>query len=267
MLSNQRSEWWDISIGFVIGLLVMFKLNTLFVGAMLFFWYAFHRVLGKVLRMVVGAFASISFFGAISSWFLGSVQPWVDWVGALISLPDEIITPRHGNYSLTIIVSDITGVDLSMAVLPLFFLLSVIFLYIICNGHTYNHDAPARRAETDIMIVGLGCLIYLIAARLVWLHYYLLAIPSILSLLRLYAISPSNESRGLNPRMLLLVFAIVLLSLNPLLTTLKLRTDIPASVMCISATLVLFSLTFYELWQWGSMSESSDNVRADGLLT
>lgn len=266
IMSNQRYEWLDISIGFVVGLLVMFKLNTLFVGVMLFFWYAFHRLLGKVLRMAAGAFASILFFGAISAWFFGSVDPWVDWVGSLASLPDEIITPRHGNYSLTIIIADLTGVDLSMVMLPLFFLFSVIFLWTICNDQRSNHDAVARE-DNGIMIVGLGCLIYLIGARLVWLHYYLLSIPSILSLLRLYAISPSTGSRRLHLRMLLLVFAIVLLSLNPLLTTLKLRTDIPASVMCVSATLVLFSLTLYELWRWGSIGESSDKVGADGLLT
>jgi hypothetical protein len=258
MLSNQCSEWREISIGFLMGFLVMFKLNTLFIGTTLFFWYAFQRLFGKVLRMAVGAFAAVLFCGAISAWFFGSVEPWVDWVGAVVSLPDEIITPRHGNYSLSIVVADLTGVDVSMFVLPLFFLLSVIFLWIICHGHTYNDDTPTPGAEHDVMIVGLGCLVYLIAARLVWLHYYLLSIPSILSLLRLYANSPRRESCRLNLRMLLLVVAVVLVSLNPLLTILKLRTDIPASVMCVAATLVLFSLTLYELWRWGRIRQSSE---------
>ncbi len=261
MLSKKRSGWWDISIGFLIGLMLMFKPNTLFVGALLFSWYAFHHLLAKVFRMVVGAFASGLFFGAISAWFFGSVDPWLDWIGALFSLPEEIITPMHSNYSLAIMIAYFTGVDLSTVLLPLLFLFSVVFLWIICrHNNTSDCQACAPKVQSDIIIVGLGCLVYLIGARLVWLHYYLLSIPSILVLLRHYAISPSKESRSKNPRMLLLAFAIALSSLNPLLTILSIGTDSAAAVMSISGALVLFYLTLSELWRWRTVSDGFERL-------
>jgi hypothetical protein len=258
MLNRKGSESWDISVGFLIGLMLMFKPNTLFVGAFLFCWYAFHRLLAKVFRMAVGTFLSVLFFGAISSWFFGSVNPWINWMGALLSLPDEIITPMHSNYSLTMMIGYVTGVDLSTVLLPLLFLFSVAFLWIISiYDNTTGFEAYAPKVEADIMIVGLGCLVYLVAARLVWLHYYLLSVPSILTLLSYNVISPSNKSRGQNPQRLLLALAIVLLSLNPLLSILRIKTDCDAAVMSISGVLVLFYLTLAALWRWRIVGDGS----------
>ena len=264
MLGKQCSEWWDVAIGFLIGFIVVFKPNTLFVGALLFAWYVFRGLLAKGLRMVVGAFVSMLFFGAISSWFFGSIYPWLDWTRALFALPDEIITPMHSNYSLTMMIAYLTGIDLSPFLLPLLFVFSIAFLWIICRHYRTTdarHSAP--EVEKDIMIVGLGCLIYLVAARLVWLHYYLLSVPSILVLLYYHVISPSKESRSQNPRRLLLALAIALLSLNPLLTILRVKTDYEAAVMSISGVLVLFYLTLSELWQWRTVDDGSFKRPAD----
>jgi hypothetical protein len=105
--------------------------------------------------------------------YFRSATIWGEWLAALRALPDDIVPVDIGNFSLALIVRQLTGRHAS-AVLLLIVVAVTLFVAF--------RRRPARAGDTAL--IALGCVGLHLVSRLVWLHYYVLAIPLIMWLLR-----------------------------------------------------------------------------------
>jgi len=138
---------------------------------------------------------------------------WTDWLKALGNIPDEITTVQLGNYSLARFIWDMTRFDISAALAYLLCATAIVFIW---RGH---RDVNARaevsdEVREDCLMIGTGCVVYLLSSQLVWFHYLVLAIP-----ISLYLLRPASETHG-TPKHLPLVCwltagAVILISPYP----------------------------------------------------
>jgi hypothetical protein len=168
--------------GILLGLMLAFKPNFLFVPVFLLLSGLATRRRAFSAHLLMGLAAGGVVAGALSSWFFGSTACWWRWLSAASALPDAIITLALGNYSLGRWVSSLTGWPLGLPLgvgLPL--VAGVLFV-----REAARHPAPPSGAggTTDALAVGLGAVVGLLSSRLVWLHYFLLALPMALLALR-----------------------------------------------------------------------------------
>jgi hypothetical protein len=185
-----------------------------------------------------------SFF--FSSWMLGSFQCWFDWFNAGQSMPTEITPVALGNYSLARLIFDHSGflsakyISAALIGIVLFFL-----WWTRCKV-----SAGERRGQDDFLrdslLVGVGCLIYLMAGDLVWGHYYLLTIPALLFLLR-------PDEKGQAPgrqnfvRWVLALLTFLLLAANPIAVFYTFKTPESIATILIVGTTLLFILVMETL--------------------
>ena len=173
--------------GILTGLLVMFKPNLapvalLFGGA----WVVRKqpaKLLVSLSGMAAGAFVAV----LVSSMWLGSATAWLDWFNYIRQFVDGGPGERGGNYAIiTQVISD-TG--------PLIQLLAAIFLCLLCLGIFWWGRRGVSVAEDDktvadrefienATLIAMACLIPLLSATVVWLHYYLFTLPMIIIALR-----------------------------------------------------------------------------------
>jgi len=109
-------------------------------------------------------------------------------------MPDSIATLDLGNFGLVHLVAQSWGLNIGWALLACALALTGLALRRRAGPRASQQDsAPSTEAPTDeLLLVTLGCLLGLLTARLVWLHYYLLALPMVLIGLRPRA---SGETR------------------------------------------------------------------------
>ena len=100
---------------------------------------------------------------------------WTDWLSALKSMPDQIITVGLGNFSAIQIFNESFHTNASIPLALIFCGLAAVLL-------------RGRRRDTEefpeAFAVSVGCLLVVVVAPLAWLHYYVLTIPALLFLLR-----------------------------------------------------------------------------------
>jgi len=215
--SRSGLRYRHVIAGFVLGLGVMFKPNLLFVAGLLTIGWLIRRRYRILVEQYTGAVAASAVAVIVSSAYFRSLRIWFDWLGALKHLPDNITTIEMGNYSLNRLLSDVTGLNpgsfLAVALLGI----TVFFIWSgrrgRIRGRPRNTDAGDGFLE-DALLLGLGCLVYLISGRLVWMHYLVLAIPMALYLLRPRAAEKPGTAPGILPYSLTTV-TILLFGLTP----------------------------------------------------
>jgi hypothetical protein len=236
--------------GIVLGLGIMFKLNLAFVVGMLSLAWLINGRFRKLLEQYLGiGLASLTAF-AVSSIYFRSATVWVDWLASLKSLPDSITTIRMGNCSLNRLIADVAGLELGTYICMVLVALTAAFLWAgrrnrQPSAQAENLDTP-RAFEEDSLMVGIGCLIYLIAARLVWLHYMILVVPVVLFLLRPRE-QGSLETRSSSKTYLLTGLATLLIGINPF-TSIFRGPFVPVIIVCIGL-IMLFGLGIGKIWQ------------------
>lgn len=123
---------------------------------------------------LVGA-AIVAMIGIVaSSFYFRSAWIWIEWVQALRALPRAMVPLEIGNFALARIVEDLWGVHISTLLLALAFAIAVLAAW----------RARSTPAHTDLLAIGLGCVIALLGSPLVWLHYLVLCLPLLTYLLR-----------------------------------------------------------------------------------
>jgi len=215
-LSPRR--WRDPAAGAILGFAVMFKPNLAHVAAMLALGWLVNRRFGRLASVAAGAAASgVAAFTA-SVLFFGTWRAWSGWLAAVRSLPDDIVGIAIGNFALARMLGDAVGRRavplLAIAVLATAF--GSLWAGRRAGEGTpaaARDDDPRREALGDLLLVGAGCLAYLLTAPLVWVHYFVLAIPLALALLRPAADAAIGRAGA---RELLAGIAVVLLANRPL---------------------------------------------------
>ena len=243
----------SFAAGVVLGFTVMFKPNLVFVPVLLAAIRIMERrvvelgvlCIGLAVAVIVGLVFSIAMFG--------SLQCWIDWLGALRSMPDQIITTQMGNYALARVLLDWTGLRLS------------VLLVVICTGATLvciglgvyrssgcrnasRDDCQSRERAflLDASAVAVGCLVYLLSAPLVWIHYYVLVLPTVAIALR-PTLGQDCDPQTAFCSKVLAGAALVGFAIHPLATLMGISSPLFFTLMFSSSAVILYWLGLREL--------------------
>jgi hypothetical protein len=203
--------WRDLFGGFVLGFAVMFKPTISMAAVLLILVWLIDREYRAVLLHALGLFAAVLVALVVSRHYFGSLECWTDWLTLLTTLDSWRISVSLGNESLSRLVLEWTGRDIS-AVLLLCLLGVTLTLAWLGRGRDSGTLDP--RLARSSMAVGVGCVITLLASKLAWLHYFVLAAPLLLYLYR-QDNDGGTHDLATDLRRLAVLAAIVLYSVQP----------------------------------------------------
>jgi hypothetical protein len=213
---SPRTSWHDIAGGAVLGLSLMFKPNLAPAVALPCLLWLIDRHIKRLALTLLGIAIGAALAVGISSWQFGGVSCWIDWLTALRSLEGQqnVVSVNAGNCSLPQWASEHANISPSVASLALGATLLAVCAASMWRSrlNALHADTHQRQSQRTAIAVGLGAAVALLAAPLSWVHYFLLAVPLILCLLRP---SPLDAQPASRPKTRPLV-AIALLALCPL---------------------------------------------------
>jgi hypothetical protein len=179
--------------GVLWGLAVTFKPNVAFAVLLLGLGWLAERRLARSLALAGGVLAGAAVGVLGGALTFGSLDVWSRWLAELPRLAERSYPLMRGNYGPAQLLLEQTGRELSGLLTAAFLLLAasaVVAGALRARGQArwQGADAPFAR---DVARAGLGLAVWLLAAPLVWLHYYALVVPLGLVLLR-----PASGERG-----------------------------------------------------------------------
>jgi hypothetical protein len=166
---------------------------------------------------------------------------WQAWLGRIRSF-DWITHSRvaAGNVSLVEFVLERGGPDLGLPLLAA--VASVVGIgLVIRHGHRDRGPEAASPDDGLVGAIAIGLLAYLLTARLAWLHYYVLAIPSLLFL--------AGRIRSGRPAWFVIasLAAAVAIAVKPVLQATALYDPVLTMGMMVAGGWVAFGLVLREL--------------------
>jgi hypothetical protein len=181
----------------VLGVALMFKPNLAHVALVLGVGWIASKQWRKLAHVALGgALAVVACVGASLAYF-GSLEPWLRWIRKLPGLMPTWST-EEGVQSLARVLFDRTGLSLP-GLLPPLLLGLVVALIAYKRFAERGHSSALGEAEReralvnwDVLLLALGAAASVLSTKLVWSHYYVLAIP-----LALYLLRPGSASRGI----------------------------------------------------------------------
>lgn len=150
----------------VFGLLIAFKPNLLFVP-LLFLIAQRERRLASLMQGAIGGL--VAFVAAGISF--GTPRVWLQWVSAANAFYHRLPTRAERNVTPALALFHQYGEWISYALAAV--LLAIVVAVLL---RTKSDDAP--------LLAGLGIIIYLLTANVVWLHYMVLVVPLAIALMR-----------------------------------------------------------------------------------
>lgn len=155
----------------LLGALLLFKPNVMFVPLL----FAVSRLARREHRALVrdlveGAIGALIAF-VIASISYGSPRVWLQWVRAANDFYHRLPTRMERNVTPALELFHRYGEWLSYVLA-----FALVVLACIVIARTKTNDAP--------LLAGLGVMIYLLTANVVWLHYMVLVVPIAIALMR-----------------------------------------------------------------------------------
>lgn len=241
----------QVAAGAALGFAVCFKPNMVaVVPLMAGSWWFDGR--GRKLALqctgfVVAAGAAIG-AGAV---FFGALQAWVDWFASLRTLPPSIIPIARGNFGLVRLLQEHLAVFIAPQLLVLALAVAIGALWRgrvrpvpdAPDGSAVRHGLPAVTKE--MLVAGAGCLVYLVCAPLVWQHYLLFALPSILGLL--HAEETGGERQSTAVRWTLAGVAFTAIAITPYAELLQVTGLVEQALVATGGLLLLYGMTIRRL--------------------
>jgi hypothetical protein len=203
----------DLLGGALLGLLVFFKPNAVFIPLVLATGWALERRARRLAHSAGGAVAGAAFALLASAWSFGSFHAWTEWASALRNLPPNIITVDLGNFALSRLAADVLGLDLGPVLTILVLAAAAAALWLRHRRRSDASVTTASATQDDLVGLALGCLLVVLTSGLAWLHYFVFTIPALLVLARPREIS----ARTLLVRRSVLALLFLGLSVQPLL--------------------------------------------------
>jgi len=239
VVTRMRWRYRDVLGGALIGLMVAFKPNLVFVAGMLVVCWVLNRQTRRLLFHAAGAAVGGVVVLLITAPGFRSLHCWTDRLSALYSLPDAIITVDLGNFSPAQILNESFGINTGIPLAIIFGGLAVAVMWIRQRNVSRERGAmPAPDEFPEMFAVSIGCLLVVLMARLAWLHYYVLTIPALLFLLRPDGVSSSDG--GFVARRFLPVLALLAFATGPILCIGIPLTTRGQGVLAVCAALLLF---------------------------
>ncbi len=184
--AREPRSWRDPAAGAILGAAALFKPNLALVAVTVLAGWAMSRAPARAVRAAAGMVASSLAALAASSAYFGAAGAWRSWLAAILSLPSEIVPVRTGNFSLVRLLAGDAGARLAPVLAAAIVSATAAVLWLRRRRAPASDEArgPRGGAGEDVALVGLGCMAYLLSSPLVWIHYFVLAIPLALWLLR-----------------------------------------------------------------------------------
>ncbi len=164
--------------GALLAVCTMFKPNVAFAVVLLAAAVAVHLGRRALIELVVGGAVAAVLCFAASALFYGSAGAWLDWATTLRLIPEEIIRVSLGNYAPLPLLLGTSGAGASAVV-------AMLLCVPVGAALVRGRDAAPSSGKLPRVLVttlGLGCVVYLATATLVWEHYFLLALPIAIAL-------------------------------------------------------------------------------------
>lgn len=183
-MSARNARLSELAAGALFAAGVAFKPSLLPVALPVLVTLLFRKRGRTLLAAAAGAFAGAGLSFAASALFFDRATCWRDWARTLPELVRPSYEVAMGNFSLATVVRTLTGIDVGGVLLVLGFGGLVAFEAATAGTRRpADPDSGPPRAEL-VALVGLGAVLLLWTARLAWLHYFVLAAPLLLFVLR-----------------------------------------------------------------------------------
>jgi hypothetical protein len=268
-----RTDWRlrNLFSGVVLGLLLAFKPNLGLCAAFLFLTWAVNqrwRKLGEhVLGLIFGFTAAI----VCSIWAFGSTDCWQEWLASLRELLVDVASSSElGNYALANMIEETAGIRLSKALLVI--LAATAFAVVVRARRRTSDDDSRDLLHEDMLAISLGVTAMFLSSVLVWLHYYILLIPT-----ALYCLRPAEGAcrRSRNDYWSMVAAwlgAVLLLPFRPVtgvalraMDTLSVPEPVAKTVLFSFGTALFFVLVLREFWSLKTETEPA-SVEIPGAL-
>ena len=240
--------------GAVLGFMVFFKPTMIFVPFMLLVgWLALKQFrqaaitsIGMIAGSILAILSAAMFFSTFRVWFW-----WFKSACNVSNLP--YVTVDEGNFALSRVLGEMGGMQ------KLSFVFSVISLTVIIaialslgKKNLSKPTEPASSPEETLLMISIGCLLYLLCAPLVWIHYYMLVLPAFM-----YLAQPMPAMQGSRRA---LIYSLALISYCSICVAG--RSDVTglslaaSAILCNIGTICLLSCLLW-LWHSGSSNKSA----------
>ncbi len=240
--------------GLVLGLGTMSKPNLMFVVLMLSVSWLINRRFRKAAIVYAGIILAALGSFIFSSAVYGSVRCWLDWLKVVPKLSDYLYVVKMHNYAPAMLIYDWMGVKTSMLLTAALLAVATAFVWVGWRnagriGPKTENGESGRERELleDMLMVAAGCLIYLLSATLVWLHYFVLTVPMALIILRPLGAARPTASWAVVTRRILAAAAVVVIAELPIRTLFSVTNPYHSAILLDAATLMLFGLGMWEL--------------------
>ncbi len=176
VLAGRRSAHARISLGVLLAAAVLFKPNLAFVPLLLGI-VLLRRRRGRDLGLLAVGLAAGAAMVIALAWWAGFPPPsWARWARAAGTLPDTLATRDFGNMAIARALQDAWGIPAAAAGLALAVAFVGGFSLVLVKSGAVTEDE-------ERLGLAAGGLAYLLSGTLVWIHYFVLALPiAILSL-------------------------------------------------------------------------------------
>jgi hypothetical protein len=229
--------------GALLVLTTLFKPNILPVYPMLLAVLLLQKRTRALLAAVAGGVVAGLVGYLASAWTFADPRIWNEWLVAFRTMPASLIAMENGNFALSRILLERTGVDLSPILLTLFFGVLVFFAWRTRTDPQLPAAAPA-----------LGCLVFVLGSPLVWPQYYLLTLPIVLWLLR------SLD----HTRAAITLLAVFILAMDPWHGPVHPSEVLRLALVCNAGLLLLATATAHALWRVTPEDVDVDRPQATG---
>lgn len=189
MLSQSSKMINKLFAYILLGLAIILKPNLIFIALFACIYYTINRK-WKNLGLLSGGII----IAAISSWTisiyaLDNSSYWIDFIKSLPITMSFKYTLSGGNYGLAAIIKHFTNHDFSKILLIICLLAYISYEYCLSKKYQGQNcdraDIKNDAIPVNYRITALACATMLVSSGLVWMHYYVLLIPSLLITIRL----------------------------------------------------------------------------------
>jgi hypothetical protein len=175
--------------GALLGALLAFKPNLAAVAAVVVLGWAAAGERRRLVQSLAGQVAGVIACVLASAWFFGSLAPWSAWLAEfprLMAAGSPVAGGAgEGNYSLGRLLHDSAGVSLGSALPGLLVAATIAALALERRWRKGAANLPASdRSTRDVLLVGIGAALSLLATELAWQHYFIAVVPLAMFLVR-----------------------------------------------------------------------------------
>lgn len=181
-LQQRANQWSDLASGVMLALAIALKPNVALILPAVGIVWAGERRWGKILSVEVGVLAGAVIAFATTSLVTPSIK-WSSWFSIFRELMNSAQTFESGNIALASLITHSLGFEASRPLLLIgALLLTVVALKALWSSPRAgtNHDVFPK----TFLAVNAGVLLMLFSSRIVWGHYFVLALPSTLWIAR-----------------------------------------------------------------------------------